>query len=109
MANAEPGGMLHVEVVYSPAPRQVDRSSVSLPRGSTVADALAASGVLGRHPTLDASAVGRWGRRCGAAELLREGDRIELYRALEVDPKESRRRRQRIQSSRRRSSRAAQR
>lgn len=102
MDRAEPAGMLRVEVVYSPAPRQTDRTVLSLPRGSTVGEAVAASGVLGRHPGVDAAGVGRWGRRCRRDTVLVEGDRVELYRPLEVDPKESRRRRQRTQIERKR-------
>lgn len=79
-----------VEVVYSPGPRQVSRTVLSLPAGATVAQAVQASalveGVLpqGWH-------VGVWGRKAPPDTVVRHGDRVEIYRALKVDPKEARR------------------
>lgn len=101
-APAEPAAPLGVEVVYSPAPRTVDRCELSLPPGSTVADALRASGLAQRHAELklDLLRLGIWGRRCEAGAPLRDGDRVEVYRALQIDPKEARRLRQRRQRGR---------
>jgi hypothetical protein len=91
--------MLRIEVAYSPAPGQVDLSTLSLPEGSTVADALAASGLLQRHPEIPRHEprLGVWGRACTPERLLRERDRVEVYRGLRVDPKEARRQRYRAQ------------
>lgn len=84
--------VLHVEVVYCPRPGAADRSALQLAPGATLADALAASGVLARH-ALDADAVraGIWCRVQPPQTLLRDRDRVELYRPLTVDPKEARR------------------
>ena len=83
---------LRIELAYSPAPRQVHTLAATLPPGSTVADALHASGWLQAHGlTLDALACGVWGRVKPLDHPLRDGDRIELYRPLTVDPKEARR------------------
>lgn len=84
-----------VEVVHSPAPRQVSRTPLTLPRGATVRDALLASGLWAGSG--DAPAAGIWGRRAPLDTTLREGDRVEIYRALVVDPKEARRQRYRVQ------------
>ena len=81
---------LHVSVVAALPDRQ-EVIEVALPDGSSVADALAASGVLDRYPELSAAAVGLWSRRCRRDTALRDGDRIELYRPLVVDPKQMRR------------------
>ena len=90
MALAE--GLLRVEVAYSAAPRQVDVAALELPAASTVADALRASGLLERHGlAADSLACGVWGRPQALSSLLRDGDRVELYRPLTVDPKEARR------------------
>jgi putative ubiquitin-RnfH superfamily antitoxin RatB of RatAB toxin-antitoxin module len=64
-----------------------------LPEGSTLADALRASGIESSIPAheLTALAAGVWGRVADADTLLRQGDRVELYRPLKVDPKEARR------------------
>jgi uncharacterized protein len=84
--------MVHVEIVYSAAARQVDRVTLELSAASTAADALAASGLLERHGlSIDAVRCGVWGRRCDLAHVLRDGDRVEIYRGLTVDPKEARR------------------
>ena len=86
---------MRIEVIYSPAPRVVDRVELELDDGSTVDAALRASGLLERHAGLvDASpTVGVWGRVVPRNAVLRDGDRVELYRPLQVDPMEGRRRR----------------
>jgi uncharacterized protein len=84
--------MVHVEIVYSAAARQVDRVTLEFSAACTAADALAASGLLERHGlSIDAVRCGVWGRRCDLAQVLRDGDRVEIYRGLTVDPKEARR------------------
>lgn len=89
--------MLHVTVCWSPAPREVLERSLQLPAGATVADAVRASGFAAAPA---AGELGIWGRRCGAEQPLREGDRVEIYRALRVDPKVARRERFRKQGAR---------
>lgn len=91
--------LLHITVVYSPAPRQVEVRTLGLPPGSTVADAVRASGLAALHPPQDA-VLARWGRKVEATAPLAEGDRIEWLRPLVVDPKESRRLRYRAQGVR---------
>lgn len=93
---------LHVCVVYSPAPRETHEWQVELPAGSTVADAIAASPMRGEFPQVDWAVltVGVWGRKATASQVLRERDRIEIYRPLKVDPKVARRERFRRQGAR---------
>ena len=85
-------GGLRIEVVYSAAPREVEIVALDLPAGSTVADALLRSGLPSRHG-LDAQLLrcGVWGRVQPLDHPLRDGDRVEVYRPLLVDPKEARR------------------
>lgn len=71
-------------------PRRFERNEVDLPAGSCVADALSASD-WGNDPEAVAYAV--FGVRVERKTLLHEGDRIELLRPLQVDPKDARRRR----------------
>jgi putative ubiquitin-RnfH superfamily antitoxin RatB of RatAB toxin-antitoxin module len=97
-----PGETLQVEVVHAPACGPVDLTRLTLPAGSMLAHALVASGVLERHGlTLEQAPVGIWGRRARADTLLRQGDRVEIYRPLLCDPKQARRLRQRGQRNRR--------
>ena len=91
--------MARVEVVYSPAAREVDRVALDVAQGATVLHALRESRLLERHPQIDLAnaKVGVWGRVAPLSQVLREGDRVEVYRPLTVDPKEARRQRYRKQ------------
>jgi putative ubiquitin-RnfH superfamily antitoxin RatB of RatAB toxin-antitoxin module len=91
---------MRVEVVYA-FPGGHDSTTVELPAGGTVAQALAASGIAHRHPGIDLSRLGIFGRRADAQAPLAEGDRVEIYRPLALDPKESRRQRARRASVKR--------
>jgi putative ubiquitin-RnfH superfamily antitoxin RatB of RatAB toxin-antitoxin module len=100
---AEPAvAMLQVEVAYSPAPRTVQLVPLRLPAGATVQQALQASGLGQAHPEIDwaAQPVGIWGRAVQPGEPLQDGDRVEVYRGLRVDPMEARRQRYRAQGER---------
>jgi hypothetical protein len=93
---------ISVTVLYSPAARQVDEKSLSLPEGSTVLDALQASGLLERYPGINPAqvALGVWGRKALSGQVLQDHDRIEIYRPLLVDPKVARRERFQKQGAR---------
>lgn len=82
---------LRVTVAYSPAAGEVDAVRLQLPMGSTVADAIAASGLLQRHPAAVGLPVGIWGRKQELTDAVRDADRVEIYRPLQCDPKEARR------------------
>lgn len=92
MANAE----VAVEVAHSPRTGVVEVIALRLPPGSVVADALRRSG-FDNWLAAGAPAIGVWGRPCRSDQPLRDGDRIELYRPLQIDPKDARRTRQRMQ------------
>jgi putative ubiquitin-RnfH superfamily antitoxin RatB of RatAB toxin-antitoxin module len=82
--------VLRVEVVYALPERQALRS-VSLNEGSTVEDALRASGLLAEFPEINALRVGIFGKPAPRDTVLHDRDRVEIYRPLKVDPKEVRR------------------
>jgi putative ubiquitin-RnfH superfamily antitoxin RatB of RatAB toxin-antitoxin module len=84
-----------ISLLYSPGPRQVRQWDMSLPVGSTVAQAIAASGLLLEFPELVDSrlSIGIWGRKASLRQVLRHQDRLEVYRPLRVDPKTARRER----------------
>ena len=92
--------MPRVTVTCSPAPRQVLEWPLLLPEGATVADALQASGWREACPQGEPVEVGIWGKRCSLGQAVREGDRVEIYRPLQVDPKIARRERFRQQGAR---------
>lgn len=87
--------LLNVTVAYSPAAREVHELGLALPAASSVMDALQVSGWLLRFPELASNppVVGVWNRKVDPGQLLQEGDRVEVYRALKVDPKAARRQR----------------
>jgi uncharacterized protein len=85
---------MRVEVVYA-VREAADAVSVDLPPGATVRDALAASGIVARHPGVSLDALGVYGRRVRPDTELKDGDRVEIYRPLALDPKERRRQRAR--------------
>ena len=87
-------GSLRVEVVYA-LPGGEDAVSLELRAGATAADAVRASGLLQRHPEIDLGrhTIGIYGRVVAKQAPLADGDRVEVYRPLLVDPKEARRRR----------------
>jgi putative ubiquitin-RnfH superfamily antitoxin RatB of RatAB toxin-antitoxin module len=85
---------LHVEVAYCPRPGVADVVALQMPAGARVSDALGASGVLERHGLLAQELrVGVWCKVRDLATVLRDRDRVEIYRPLTVDPKEARRQR----------------
>jgi putative ubiquitin-RnfH superfamily antitoxin RatB of RatAB toxin-antitoxin module len=92
-----PAEGLVVTVAYSPRAGVVDEVTVRLPDSARLEDALRASGVLERHPDIDLAVqrVGIWGRFQPLDAPLRDRDRVEIYRPLQVDPKEARRQRYR--------------
>jgi putative ubiquitin-RnfH superfamily antitoxin RatB of RatAB toxin-antitoxin module len=67
-----------------------DAVTVQLPAGALVRDALRASGM-----DADPNAVGVFGKRVAHDTPLADGDRVEIYRPLALDPKERRRQRAR--------------
>lgn len=83
-----------VEVAYAGPDRQFTYR-LNLPAGSTVMQAIEASGLSQAVPGLviDPSRLGVFSRKVAPNQVLNEGDRVEVYRPLTLDPKEARRRR----------------
>ncbi len=82
-----------IQLVYALSDAQ-EVIALEVPCGTTVAEAIAASGLTARHslsPTL--ANLGIFGRRVTPETVLRHGDRVEIYRALIADPKLARRQR----------------
>lgn len=86
---------MHITLVYSPTPRQVCQWHLTVPSSTTVEQAVLQSGVLQQFAALKLTELklGVWGKPCGIEQLLKDHDRIEIYRPLRVDPKVARRER----------------
>lgn len=83
-----------VEVVYAtPGKQAIVR--VDVPAGCTVGEAIARSNIQSQFPEMeiDPGAVGIFSRKVSMSQVLREGDRVEVYRPLLADPRETRRKR----------------
>ena len=83
---------INVEVAYALPDEQVILS-LEVPSDCVVEDAIKRSGILETYPQIDISTdkVGIFGKMCKLNASLRDKDRIEIYRKLIADPKESRR------------------
>lgn len=84
-----------ITVVYSSGPRCVNELMLQVPPGCSALHALTMVApqwgiVLDLLPVLQ---LGVWGKPVDATHLLQDGDRLEIYRPLTVDPKVARRER----------------
>lgn len=88
------GKLLHIQVVFA-YPQEQRLLAADVASGSTVEAAIRASGMLEKHPEIDLQQmrVGVFGKLCALGDRVREGDRIEIYRPLQADPKQARRER----------------
>jgi hypothetical protein len=85
---------IKIEVVYA-LPHEQTLLTVEVTQGTTLGDAIKLSGILEKYPEIDLanSKFGIFGKLSKADVVLREKDRIEIYRPLIADPKEVRRKR----------------
>ncbi|MBT9498943.1 MAG: RnfH family protein [Zoogloea oleivorans] len=86
---------INVEVCYALRDRQ-EIVRLKMPEGCTVQRAIDASGLLQKHPEIDLAKTNKLGvfaKLVKADTVLRDKDRIEIYRPLIADPKEVRRKR----------------
>ena len=92
-------GNISVEVVLAMPGRQ-ELVALEIAEGATLADAIAASGLpeIFEGFEVDPSMVGIFSEKASLDQVLRDGDRVEIYRPLIADPKEVRRQRARLQA-----------
>lgn len=97
-----PEPSLAVSVVYTQAAHQSHEFNLMLPAGSTLKHALQACNLATICPEFDPqyASLGIWGRKASLDQVLRNQDRVEIYRPLRVDPKVARRERFVAQGSR---------
>lgn len=83
-----------VEVAYA-LPEQQLIVELMVPEGTTAEQAVLQSGIIGKFPEIDLAQnkLGIFGKLIKADTVLRERDRVEVYRPLIADPKEVRRQR----------------
>jgi len=85
---------INIEVCYALAAKQ-DIVALKLPAGSTLGQALEASGFLVKYPEIDLkkNKFGIYAKLSKVDAVLRDKDRVEIYRPLIADPKEVRKQR----------------
>jgi len=83
---------VRVEVVYALSNKQ-SLVEVNVADDATVEQAIIASKLVTQYPEIDLqkNSVGIFSKKVLLQHRLRAGDRIEIYRSLEIDPKEARR------------------
>ena len=93
-----------IEVAYAAVRGQIVLQ-LQVESGTTVGEAVKQSGILQQFPEIDLglNKVGIFGKLVRTDTLLRDRDRVEIYRALIADPKEARRRRAQAAKSARKS------
>lgn len=87
--------MVDVELIYVPEGQSAIHLYLRLKIGATVDDVLYESGLLQRYPEIRNFPVGVFGHLVMLSNVVRSGDRVEIYRPLKADPKEKRRQRAR--------------
>jgi len=87
-------GKINIEVIYA-LPREQTLLKQSVPAGTTAMEAIKLCGILEKYPEIDLNTnkLGIFGKLAKAETVLRDKDRIEIYRSLIADPKEVRRKR----------------
>jgi putative ubiquitin-RnfH superfamily antitoxin RatB of RatAB toxin-antitoxin module len=87
-------GNIRVEVVYA-LPERQEIVRVVLADGSTLMQAVEASGLLAKYPEIDPARnkFGVFAKLSKTDSILRDHDRVEIYRPLIADPKEVRKKR----------------
>lgn len=85
---------MNVGVCYAMADRQL-WLKLDVPEGSTVAEAIQISGVLAQYPDIDLEnqKVGIFGKIAKLDAIVKDGDRVEIYRKIIADPQQVERRR----------------
>ena len=84
--------VIKVEVVYGDS-RQQKLLAVEVEKDATIEEVIHRSGILDVFPEidLDKNKVGVFSKQKKLLDLVQDGDRIEIYRSLQIDPKEARR------------------
>jgi putative ubiquitin-RnfH superfamily antitoxin RatB of RatAB toxin-antitoxin module len=90
----EDADLIAVEVAYAKREEQLILK-LQVSAGTTLQQAIEQSGILDRFPEIDRSRLkaGVFGKLKKLDQILREGDRVEIYRPLIADPKEVRKQR----------------
>ncbi len=88
---------IKVEVVFAGSASWIESRRIEVSSGCTVIQAIEASGIAQNLPagTIDPARLGIFARKAAPDQPVHDGDRIEIYRPLALDPMEARRRRSR--------------
>lgn len=85
--------LLEIEIAYQGASSQLSKLQVK--QGCTVEEAIQYSGILQQYPEIDLTKnkIGIFSKLVALTTQVKEGDRVEIYQPLLIDPKQARRQR----------------
>jgi len=84
--------MVNVEIIYIKG-SEIEHLKFEMPCGSTAYNLLNLSGLLEKHPEITQLPLGIYSKRIHLNTVLKNGDRVEIYCPLLIDPKQKRRER----------------
>lgn len=84
--------MINVELIYA-LPTEQNLLRLVVEEGSTIQSVIEQSSILKQYPEIEINniKIGIFSRLVDLCHVVREGDRIEIYRPLVIDPMEARR------------------
>jgi uncharacterized protein len=86
--------VINVSLVYSPSEEApLFQTHLQVTPGATVEDALRIAGFYEKYPQAQSYSIGIYSKLVTLEHKLSSGDRIEIYRPLQLDPKQARRKR----------------
>jgi putative ubiquitin-RnfH superfamily antitoxin RatB of RatAB toxin-antitoxin module len=87
-------GKCNIEIVYG-TPQRQEIINIEVDENTTIEQAIMVSGIIEEFPEIDLAVniVGIWNRVAKLKDIVKDLDRIEVYRPLLADPKEVRKRR----------------
>ena len=88
---SQPMTKINIEIIYPLADEQ-ELIELTVAQGTSIQQAIEESGILNKYPAIDLATnkVGIFSKAAKLNDVLRQGDRIEIYRPLIADPKEAR-------------------
>ncbi len=87
-------GKITIELIYA-LPNEQELITIQVEESTQIKEAIIISGILEKYPEINLSnnPVGIFSQKVSLDSKIRQGDRIEIYRPLKIDPKEARRKR----------------
>lgn len=85
--------IIKIEIAFAKSDKDQCILTIEIEEGSTIAAVIQAADIIAMYPEIDLAKhkVGIFGKHRVLSDTVKEGDRVEIYRPLTIDPKEARR------------------